>query len=118
MSAPYHGPHTGTPTTTGAGNAPATLAAAIEPKPPNPTATYYNSQGVPLRPMTALYTPAGGLSTSDILPHYMVESDFDFKSIALGFYQEYIELDLFLDGFDTFTDEEFLEAGLVQRHDS
>ncbi|KAB8235922.1 uncharacterized protein BDW43DRAFT_298516 [Aspergillus alliaceus] len=111
MSDPYHGPHTGTPTTTGAVNAPATLAAAIEPKPPNSTATYYNSQGVPLHPMTAPYTPAGGLGTNGTLPHYMVESDFDFKSIALGVYQEYIELDLLLDGFAPFTDEEFLEAG-------
>ncbi|KAF5865564.1 hypothetical protein ETB97_003408 [Aspergillus alliaceus] len=112
MSDPYHGPHTGTPTTTRAVNAPATLAAAIEPKPPNSTATYYNSQGVPLHPMTAPYTPAGGLGTNGTLPHYMVESDFDFKSIALGVYQEYIELDLLLDGFAPFTDEEFLEAGL------
>ncbi|KAE8396372.1 hypothetical protein BDV23DRAFT_168186 [Aspergillus alliaceus] len=112
MSDPYHGPHTGTPTTTRAVNAPATLAAAIEPKPPNSTATYYNSQGVPLHPMTAPYTPASRLGTNRTLPHYMVESDFDFKSIALGVYQEYIELDLLLDGFAPFTDEEFLEAGL------
>ncbi|KAE8342517.1 hypothetical protein BDV24DRAFT_173812 [Aspergillus arachidicola] len=111
-SAPYHGPYTGTPTTTGAVKAPATLAASIEPKPPNPTATYYNSQGVPLNPMPAPYVPAGGLGTNGTEPRYMVESDWDFESIALGVYQEYIELDLFHDGLARFTDEEFQEAGL------
>ena len=111
-SAPYHGPYDGTPTTTGAAKAPATLAAEIEPKPPNPTATYYNSRGVPIDPMPAPYVPAGGLGTDGTLPRYMVESDFDFESIALGTYQEWIELDLFHDGLARFTDEEFEEAGL------
>ena len=54
-----HGPFTGTPTTTGAAKAPATLAASVGTLPPNPTATYYNSAGVPLNPMPAPYTPAG-----------------------------------------------------------
>lgn len=87
-SATYHGPYTGTPTTTGAANAPATLAASIPALPPNPTATYYNTQGRPINPMPAPYTPAGGLGTNGTLPRYMVESDFDFESIALGLYQE------------------------------
>jgi len=43
----------------------------------------------------------------------MVNSDFDFESIALGLYQEWIELDLFNYGLATFTPEEFLEAGLT-----
>ncbi|KAH8434477.1 ferritin-like domain-containing protein [Aspergillus melleus] len=111
-SAPYHGPYTGTPTTTGAVQAPATLAPSIEPKPPNPTATYYNSDGVPQEPMPAPYVPAGGLGTNGTLPRYMVESDWDFESIALGVYQEYIELDLFHDGLARFTDDEFEAAGL------
>ncbi|KAL2835479.1 ferritin-like domain-containing protein [Aspergillus pseudoustus] len=93
-SAPYHGPYTGTPTTTGAVMAPGTLAPSIEPKPPNPTATYYNAAGVPQQPMPAPY------------------SDWDFESIALGVYQEYIELDLFHDGLARFTDAEFTAAGL------
>ncbi|KAE8154050.1 hypothetical protein BDV25DRAFT_167751 [Aspergillus avenaceus] len=112
QTAPYHGPYTGTPTTTGAVKAPTTLAASIEPKPPNPTATYYNSDGVPKDPMPAPYTPAGGLGTNGTEPRYMVESDFDFESIALGLYQEWIELDLFHDGLARFSDEEFKEAGL------
>ncbi|KAL4808021.1 hypothetical protein BDV18DRAFT_134113 [Aspergillus unguis] len=111
-TAPYHGPYTGTPTVTGAVQAPTTLAASIAPLPPNPTATYYNAKGVPQQPMPAPYTPAGGLGTNGTLPRYMVNSDWDFESIAIGVYQEYIELDLFHDGLARFSDEEFQEAGL------
>lgn len=111
-SAPYHGPYSGTPTITGAAKASRTLAASIDPKPPNPTATYYNAEGVPQQPMPAPYVPAGGLGTNGTLPRYMVNSDWDFESIALGVYQEYIELDLFHDGLARFSDEDFEDAGL------
>ncbi|KAL4769820.1 ferritin-like domain-containing protein [Aspergillus nidulans var. acristatus] len=111
-SAPYHGPYLGTPTITGAAKASKTLAASIDPKPPNPTATYYNAEGVPQQPMPAPYVPAGGLGTNGTLPRYMVNSDWDFESIALGVYQEYIELDLFHDGLARFSDAEFEAAGL------
>lgn len=87
-SATFHGPYTGTPTTTGAADGPTTTAASIPMLPPNPTATYYNSKGYPINPMPAPYTPAGGLGTNGTQPRYMVESDFDFESIALGLYQE------------------------------
>lgn len=63
-SATYHGIYTGTPTTTGAAEAPTTLAASIPREPVNPTATYYNSRGVPLNPMPAPYEPADGLGTN------------------------------------------------------
>lgn len=43
----------------------------------------------------------------------MVNSDFDFESIALGLYQEWIELDLFNYGLATFSAEEFQAAGLT-----
>lgn len=43
----------------------------------------------------------------------MVNSDFDFQSIALGLYQEWIELDLFLNGLATFSEDDFLAAGLT-----
>lgn len=86
-SATYHGPYTGTPTTTGAENGPTTLAASIPMLPPNPTATYYNTGGKPINPLPAPYTPAGGLGTNGTLPRYMVNSDFDYESIALGLYQ-------------------------------
>lgn len=111
-SASFHGPYSGTPTTTGAENGPTTLAASIPALPPNPTATYYNANGTPKNAFPAPYTPAGGLGTDGKLPRYMVESDFDFESIALGLYQEWIELDLFHDGLARFSEAEFIEAGL------
>ena len=111
-SATYHGPYTGTPTTTGAVDGPTTTAASIPALPPNPTATYYNADGVPKNAFPAPYVPAGGLGTNGALPRYMVESDFDFESIALGLYQEWIELDLFHDGLARFSDEDFTAAGL------
>ena len=115
-SATYHGPYTGTPTTTGAVKGPTTLAASIPMLPPNPTATYYNAEGVPQQAFPAPYTPKGGLGTNGTQPRYMVESDFDFESIALGLYQEWIELDLFHDGLARFTAEEFEAAGMTAEY--
>ena len=112
FTAPYHGKYNGTATTTGAVNGPSTIAASIPTLPPNPTATYYNAKGVPQHAFPAPYTPAGGLGTNGSLPRYMVESDFDFESIALGLYQEWIELDLFHDGLAKFSIEELEAAGL------
>ena len=117
-SAPYHGPYNGTATTTGAANGPSTIAASIPTQPPNPTATYYNANGIPQKPFPAPYTPAGGLGTNGSLPRYMVESDFDFESIALGLYQEWIELDLFHDGLARFSLEELEAAGLNAEYQS
>ncbi|KAF2457924.1 ferritin-like domain-containing protein [Lineolata rhizophorae] len=108
-----HGPYSGTPTTTGAVKASTTLASSIAPKPMNPTATYYNMDGGLLNAMPAPYTPNGGLGTNGTEPRYMVESDFDYESIALGLYQEWIELDLFLNGLATFSAEDFIAAGLT-----
>ncbi|KAJ9645976.1 hypothetical protein H2199_003019 [Coniosporium tulheliwenetii] len=108
-----HGPFSGTPTTTGAVTAPSTISATIPALPPNPTATYYNPNGTLLNPAPAPYTPAGGLGTNGTQPRYMVNSDFDFESIALALYQEWIELDLFHNGPATFSEEDFLEAGLT-----
>lgn len=44
----------------------------------------------------------------------MVESDFDYESIMLGLYQEWIELDTFNNGVATFSEEDFLAAGLTK----
>jgi len=90
-----------------------TLAQSIAPLPPNPTATYYNADGTLLNPAPAPYTPNGGLGTNGTEPRYMVNSDFDFESIALGLYQEWIELDLFNNGLAVFSEEDFVEAGLT-----
>lgn len=56
---------------------------------------------------------SGGLGTNGTEPRYMVNSDFDFESIALGLYQEWIELDLFNNGLAVFSDEDFLAEGLT-----
>jgi hypothetical protein len=42
----------------------------------------------------------------------MVESDFDFESLSLALYQEWIELDLFNNGLAIFSEQDFTDAGL------
>merc|ERR1711964_274544 len=107
-----HGPYDGeAPTTTGAVSTNA-LGTAIPILPPNPTATYYNTDGKLTEPQPIPYTPAGGLGTNGSEPRYMVESDFDYESITLGLYQEWIELDTFNNGLAIFSDEDFIAAGL------
>ncbi|THY35672.1 hypothetical protein D6D01_01150 [Aureobasidium pullulans] len=107
-----HGPYSGTPTTVGAVTT-ATLGLTVSAMGPNPTATYYNTNGMLTQPEPAPYTPAGGLGTNGSLPRYMVESDFDYESITLGLYQEWIELDTFNNGLATFSEEDFIAAGLT-----
>ncbi|KAI9700659.1 MAG: hypothetical protein M1836_002028 [Candelina mexicana] len=107
-----HGPFSGTPTTTGALTTDV-LAASIPMLPPNPTATTYPSDGKLHNPEPAPYTPAGGLGTNGTEPVYNAKSDFDYESLALALYQEWIELDLFHDGLARFSVEEFEAAGLT-----
>lgn len=107
-----HGPYSGEPTTTGAVSTDA-ISQTIPTMPPNPTATYYNTDGKLQNEQPIPYSPAGGLGTNGSLPRYMVESDFDYESITLGLYQEWIELDLFNNGLAIFSEEDFLAAGLT-----
>ena len=107
-----HGPFSGVATTTGAVSNVAT-AATIPALPPNPTATYYNVNGALQQPQPAPYAPAGGLGTNGTEPRYMVNSDFDYESLMLGLYQEWIELDCFNNALAVFSDEDFLAAGLT-----
>jgi hypothetical protein len=107
-----HGPYEGVATTTGAVYA-SIVGSTIPMLPPNPTATYYNTNGKLTEPEPIDYTPAGGLGTNGTEPRYMVESDFDYESITLGLYQEWIELDLFNNGLAIFSDEDFIAAGLT-----
>lgn len=107
-----HGPYSGPATTTGAvSNSPA--GTAIPNLGPAATATYYNTNGALQNQEPIPYQPAGGLGTNGTLPRYQVNSDFDFESITLGLYQEWIELDLFNNGLATFSEEDFLAAGLT-----
>ncbi|KAI9721040.1 MAG: hypothetical protein M1812_002521 [Candelaria pacifica] len=107
-----HGPFSGTPTTTGALTTDV-LAASIPMLPPNPTATTYPSDGQLHNPEPAPYTPAGGLGTNGTEPVYNAKSDFDYESLAVALYQEWIELDLFHDGLARFSAEDFEAAGLT-----
>jgi hypothetical protein len=54
-----HGPYSGVATTTGAVKASETLGASVPPLPPNPTATYYNTNGGLQNPAPAPYIPYG-----------------------------------------------------------
>ncbi|KAM4055774.1 ferritin-like domain-containing protein [Hirsutella rhossiliensis] len=60
----------------------------------------------------APFTPHGGEGTDGSEPVYRVQSDFDYQSIALALYQEWIELDLFHWGLATFSVKDFEAAGL------
>ncbi|PMD29956.1 hypothetical protein L207DRAFT_559305 [Hyaloscypha variabilis F] len=107
-----HGPFSGTPATTGAlSNTP--NGTAIPVLPPNPTALVYNPNGTLNNQEPIPYQPAGGLGTNGTEPVYRVQSDFDYQSILLGLYQEWIELDLFHNILATFSEEEFTAAGLT-----
>ncbi|KAF8861614.1 hypothetical protein BDZ45DRAFT_687434 [Acephala macrosclerotiorum] len=81
--------------------------------PPNPTALIYNPNGTLNNQEPIPYQPAGGLGTNGTEPVYRVQSDFDYGSILLGLYQEWIELDLFHNILATFSEEEFTAASLT-----
>lgn len=70
----------------------------------------YKSTGTQ-KPLVKPYTPAGGLNTT-APPVYHPLSDFDFHSLNLALYQEWIELDLFRYALEVFPVSAFEEAGL------
>ncbi|KAI3392532.1 hypothetical protein diail_5543 [Diaporthe ilicicola] len=108
-----HGPYTGpSPTTTGALST-SILAASVPALPPNPAKYDYPADGKLHANQPAPYTPAGGLGTNGSAPVYRVQSDFDYQSIAVGLYQEWIELDLFHYGLATYSVKDFEDAGLT-----
>ncbi|KAI2627198.1 hypothetical protein GGS21DRAFT_258324 [Xylaria nigripes] len=108
-----HGPYTGPPpTTTGALNT-TILAPSIPARPPEPYKLQYPLDGQLHHPLPAPYTPAGGLGTNGSEPVYLVQSDFDYESIALALYQEWIELDLFHYGLATYSVQDFEANGLT-----
>ncbi|QSZ34574.1 hypothetical protein DSL72_006168 [Monilinia vaccinii-corymbosi] len=107
-----HGPYSGTPTTTGALSTTA-LASEIPILPAREAETTYIPDGTLHEPQPVPYQPAGGLGTNGTEPVYRVQSDFDYQSVLLGLYQEWIELDLFHDILAKFPEEEFTAAGLT-----
>ncbi|CAJ2503346.1 Uu.00g107400.m01.CDS01 [Anthostomella pinea] len=108
-----HGSYTGPPPTTTGALSTVVLAATVAAHPPEPYKLQYPADGKLHEPQPAPYTPAGGLGTNGSEPVYRVQSDFDYESIALGLYQEWIELDLFHWGLATFSVEDFEAVGLT-----
>ncbi|KAG5977713.1 hypothetical protein E4U55_006595 [Claviceps digitariae] len=107
-----HGPYTGpTATTTGAESI-TVVAPSIPALPPPADAYAYPADGKLHGPQPAPYTPNGGIGTNGSAPVYRVQSDFDYQSLALGLYQEWIELDLFHWGLATFSAAEFDAFGI------
>lgn len=80
---------------------------------PPPLPNHYERTGNLTEPPVKPYMPAGGKNVNKTdIPVYEPFSDFDFMSLALALYQEYIELDLFNEGLRRFSDEEFEEVGI------
>ncbi|KAM7186115.1 hypothetical protein V8F20_011521 [Naviculisporaceae sp. PSN 640] len=108
-----HGPYTGPPPTTTGALSTTVLAPSIPALPPGPDAYKYNRTGKLNAPMPAPFTPSGGRDTNGSAPVYQPMSDFDYQSLALALYQEWIELDLFHWGLATFSEKDFEDAGLT-----
>ncbi|ROT43574.1 hypothetical protein SODALDRAFT_267625 [Sodiomyces alkalinus F11] len=111
----FHGPFEGTPTTTGALST-TVLAASIPARPPPPELLKYPADGKLHGDQPAPYTPSGGIGTNGSVPVYRVASDFDYQSLALALYHEWIELDLFHWGLARFPESEF-EANKLTAED-
>ncbi|KXJ87800.1 ferritin-like domain-domain-containing protein [Microdochium bolleyi] len=108
-----HGPYTGPPPTTTGALSTEVLAPSIPALPPLQQKFDYPADGKLHAPQPAPYTPNGGLGTNGSAPVYRVQSDFDYQSVALALYQEWIELDLFNHGLAIFSDEDFEAANLT-----
>lgn len=115
VSATYissHGNYTGSATTTGALST-NVLSESIAAEPAPPGATHYPADGRLHADQPAPYTPNGGLGTNGSAPVYRPMSDFDYQSLALALYQEYIELDLFRYGLAEYSVKDFQRLGLT-----
>ncbi|KAL2142342.1 hypothetical protein VTI28DRAFT_1234 [Corynascus sepedonium] len=108
-----HGPYDGPPATTTGALSTSILAPSIAPAPPPPQIVEYEADGQLHGDQPMPFTPSGGIGTNGSEPIYKVASDFDYQSLALALYHEWIELDLFHWGLATFSDEEFEEYGIT-----
>ena len=107
-----HGPYSGPPATTTGALSTKVLAPSIAPLPPPPQILAYPADGKLHGDQPMPYTPSGGIGTNGSEPVYKVASDFDYQSLALALYHEWIELDLFHWGLATFSEEEFEAQGI------
>ncbi|KAI7972471.1 hypothetical protein EIK77_008934 [Talaromyces pinophilus] len=111
LSSVAHGSFSGSASVTGALKA-SSVGTRISVGGVPPAETTYPSDGRLHDAQPAPYVPAGGIGTNTT-PIYNVQSDFDYESLALALYQEWIELDLFQFGLQTFSDSDFQDAGLT-----
>ncbi|KAG6010743.1 hypothetical protein E4U21_004131 [Claviceps maximensis] len=107
-----HGAYTGPAATTTGAVSNTVLAPSVPALPPADDAYSYPADGKLHGPQPAPYTPSGGIGTNGSAPVYRVQSDFDYQSLALGLYQEWIELDLFHWGLATFSAADFDAFGI------
>ncbi|KAL6881761.1 ferritin-like domain-containing protein [Trichoderma longibrachiatum] len=107
-----HGPFTGPPATTTGALSTTVTASSIPALPPAPNSFNYTADGKLHAPQPAPFTPSGGIGTNGSAPVYRVQSDFDYQSLALALYQEWIELDLFHWGLQNFSVEEWEANGI------
>ncbi|CAG8925487.1 unnamed protein product [Penicillium salamii] len=106
-----HTPFTDTATTTGALTA-TSIGTGIPSAGVAAGATSYPADGKLHHAEPAPFEPAGGVGTNGSTPVYNTKSDFDYESLALALYQEWIEYDLFQDGLRLFNESDFQAAGL------
>ncbi|KAL6892278.1 ferritin-like domain-containing protein [Trichoderma evansii] len=112
-----HGPFTGPPaSTTGALTASTVLASEIPSAPPAPGTFNYTADGKLHGPEPAPFTPNGGLGTNGSAPVSRPQSDYDYQSLALALYQEWLELDLFNFGLKNFSTNQF-QSNLINATD-
>ncbi|KAJ5279492.1 Protein rds1 [Penicillium angulare] len=107
-----HSSYTGTALTSGALTA-SSVGTGISSGSVSPAETTYPSDGKLHNAEPAPYVPAGGVGTNGSIPVYNAQSDFDYESLALALYQEWIELDIFQDGLRRFSEQDFKAAGLT-----
>ncbi|KAK2745903.1 hypothetical protein FQN57_003516 [Myotisia sp. PD_48] len=107
-----HGPFSGVASSTGALTASAVLGTAITPSPAPTSATTYSSDGQLHDPQPAPYYPGGGVGANGTQPVYNVRSDYDFQSLALALYWEWMKFDLFETGLSQFPTQQFMAVGL------
>ncbi|KAH8745480.1 protein rds1 [Diaporthe sp. PMI_573] len=107
-----HGPYTGPPATSTGAISTSVPGPSIPVLPPPSGSFDYPLDGKLHGDQPAPFTPSGGLGTNGSEPVYRVQSDFDYQSLALALYQEWIELDLFHWGLATYSDEEFEAYGI------
>ncbi|OOQ89414.1 Protein rds1 [Penicillium brasilianum] len=106
-----HTPFSGTPSITGALTA-SSIGSGISNGSVAPEATTYPSDGTLNDAQPAPYVPEGGVGTNGSIPVYNAKSDYDYESLALALYQSWLELDLFQDGLNRYSTEDFQAAGL------